>query len=63
LEREFIMTNEFEKCWKINKLTEEELRQLELYLLQNPEVGDLVKETGGLRKLRWSYFNKGKAVA
>lgn len=31
------------------------------YLAQHPEAGDLLKGTGGIRKLRWSAQNKGKS--
>ena len=28
--------------------------------MKNPNVGDLIKGTGGLRKIRWALGNKGK---
>jgi hypothetical protein len=29
-------------------------------LVVNPEAGDLIKQTGGLRKVRWSQHRRGK---
>jgi len=29
-------------------------------LVVNPEAGDLIKQTGGLRKLRWGQQSRGK---
>ncbi len=39
---------------------DEELRQLQLYLLANPEAGDVIPGSGGLRKLRWAVAGRGK---
>ena len=41
-------------------LSPEEHRQLQLYLHDNPEQGDLIKGSGGLRKLRWAGSGHGK---
>lgn len=30
------------------------------YLADNPRVGDVIQDTGGLRKIRWSANGKGK---
>jgi len=49
---------EFQKSSK-NVLTQKERDELFYYLSQNPTDGDLIKGTGGIRKLRWS--SKGKA--
>ena len=50
---EFIYMPIFETKWNDLGFTDEDLRQLELYLLANPSSGDIMHETGGLRKLRW----------
>lgn len=34
-------------------LTEEDYRELQNTLLQNPEFGDVMQGTGGFRKMRW----------
>lgn len=40
--------------------SQEEKDALVLYLACHPEAGDLIRETGGLRKLRWGAGGKGK---
>lgn len=59
--REFVRTKEFEKCWSNMKLDEQQLMELESFLCLNPEAGDMVQKTGGLRKLRWALPNTGKS--
>lgn len=58
--REFIELPEFLKKWRDLGLSEEDLRELEVFLCKYPDKGDLIQGTGGLRKLRWSLKNKGK---
>lgn len=41
-------------------LNDDEYRELQNFLIEQPEAGDLIQGTGGLRKLRWSSDNKGK---
>ncbi len=41
-------------------LSEEELEILRSYLIQNPDKGDVISGTGGIRKLRWAAGGKGK---
>ena len=41
-------------------LSDDDYRELQEYLLENPEAGDVIKETGGLRKLRWQQPARGK---
>jgi mRNA-degrading endonuclease RelE of RelBE toxin-antitoxin system len=41
-------------------LSEGEREALVLYLARHPGAGDLMPETGGLRKLRWTAKGKGK---
>ena len=38
----------------------EEYRRLQAALIANPELGDLIRGTGGLRKARWSVHGRGK---
>lgn len=60
MKREFIILPEFEKCWYQRGLTDEDLRELELFLCLYPESGDIIPGTGGLRKLRWRVKDRGK---
>lgn len=41
-------------------LTADEHNLLQLALLAQPEAGDLIRGSGGLRKLRWSVAGSGK---
>ncbi len=61
MNREFVRTPEFEKCWKSIGLTEDDLVALEYALCLNPHAGDVVDGTGGLRKLRWALPYRGKS--
>ena len=41
-------------------LSEEEYEDLKLFLALNPESGDVISGSGGLRKLRWVRSGTGK---
>jgi mRNA-degrading endonuclease RelE of RelBE toxin-antitoxin system len=41
-------------------LGDEDYRKLQAALIANPELGDLIRGTGGLRKARWSAKGRGK---
>ncbi len=41
-------------------LSDDEYAELQGALIVDPEAGDVIKETGGLRKLRWSQRKRGK---
>ena len=40
--------------------TDEDLRALQNFLLDTPDAGDLIRGSGGLRKLRWAAQGHGK---
>lgn len=40
--------------------SDEEYRQLQLSLVENPELGVVITGTGGLRKVRWRAEGRGK---
>ena len=42
-------------------LTDEDYAKLQLHLAEYPFTGDLIKDTGGLRKIRWAAGGKGKS--
>ena len=50
---EFITTQRFEISAK-KLLTEEDRRELELLLLEDPKRGQLIERTGGFRKVRFA---------
>ncbi|MCB1677395.1 MAG: type II toxin-antitoxin system RelE/ParE family toxin [Halioglobus sp.] len=41
-------------------LSDEDYRALQTYLMQKPDAGDIVKSSGGVRKVRWAADGKGK---
>jgi hypothetical protein len=41
-------------------LSAEDHRQLQEHLLERPDRGDVIKGSGGLRKLRWAGSGRGK---
>ena len=41
-------------------LSDDEYRRLQEALLRRPTQGDVIKETGGVRKLRWAQQGRGK---
>lgn len=41
-------------------LSDEEMRELQSALIDNPEAGDVVPGSGGVRKLRWRAPGRGK---
>ena len=42
-------------------LNDQHLAELEAVLLDNPEAGDMIKDTGGARKIRFQIGAKGKS--
>ena len=58
--RLFVEMPEFTKKWHKIGLTDEDLWSLEDFLGKNPDFGDLIQGTGGLRKLRWAAKGRGK---
>jgi hypothetical protein len=61
MKREFIYTRKFDREWAAQNLTDEDQRQLEALLLENPDIGDRIRGAGGLRKVRWNLAGKGKS--
>jgi hypothetical protein len=59
--RTFIQTQEFSQQWRALGFDDEDLRHLELMIMQNPEVGVVMQGTGGLRKMRFAYEGRGKS--
>lgn len=55
----FIESKLFERL-RADYLDDEQYRNLQNFLMANPLSGDVIKGTGGLRKLRWQLKDKGK---
>jgi mRNA-degrading endonuclease RelE of RelBE toxin-antitoxin system len=41
-------------------LSDEEYRLFQIKLIDNPEAGNIIKGSGGIRKIRWSRSGRGK---
>lgn len=41
-------------------LSDDEYRRLQLFILTNPEAGEVMQGTGGFRKMRWADSRRGK---
>jgi mRNA-degrading endonuclease RelE of RelBE toxin-antitoxin system len=65
MKRKIIQSKKFRKTLisfiKQNRLIEEDFKELEKDLIVNPESGDLVSGTGGIRKIRLKAADKGKS--
>ena len=61
MDREFVRLPEFEKQCKHIGLTEDDVKEIESELLINPNVGDVIEGTGGIRKFRFALPNAGKS--
>ena len=56
----FIEASSFTKLLP-NYLSDDEYRALQAYLMQKPDAGDLIKGSGGVRKVRWASEGMGKS--
>lgn len=61
LSRIFVELPSFVARWKALGLTDDDLRRLEMELLDNPKVGAVMQGTGGVRKVRFAFENRGKS--
>ncbi len=56
----FIETSLFTKL--INDyLSDEEYSGLQVYLVEHPDAGNIIRGSGGVRKIRWAAKGKGKS--
>jgi hypothetical protein len=59
--REFIYIPSFEVKWKKLGLTDDDLNRLEYCLLKNPKIGKVLEGSGGVRKMRFAFVDRGKS--
>ena len=59
--RSFVELPLFRSKWKNLGMTEAGLLRLQAELLADPKVGDVMRGTGGVRKMRFSFEHKGKS--
>ena len=61
MKREFIETPSFTKRWYALGFNEDDLAELQQYLIKNPDAGDTMVGTGGLKKIRYAFEGRGKS--
>ena len=61
MKRTFVELPSFRSRWKSLGLTDTDLLRLQEELLSNPTVGKIMRETGGVRKMRFAYEHRGKS--
>jgi len=59
--REFIHGKKFDEQWAKLGLNDDNLKDLQKILLENPKIGAVIQGTGRLRKMRYAYGNRGKS--
>ncbi len=59
--RTFVELPIFRSRWKDMGLTDDDLRHLQEELLADPKVGAVMRGTGGVRKMRFAFEQKGKS--
>ena len=55
----FIESSIFERI-RSAYLDDDEYSELQQFLMQNPEIGELIPGSGGVRKVRWTRAGMGK---
>lgn len=56
----FVETSLFSKLLR-NYLSDDEYRLLQNHLIDQPDAGDVIRGSGGVRKVRWAAGGKGKS--
>ena len=61
MKRKFVMMPVFDKQWRNMGLDDNDLQNLQSQLLENPQIGNVIKGTGKLRKMRFAFHDRGKS--
>lgn len=56
----FVETSLFTRL-VVEYLSDEEYRELQQYLMEHPEAGQIIRGSGGIRKMRWARQGMGKS--
>lgn len=59
--REFVILPEFQRKWEECGFDDNDLAELQYQLCLNPEIGNMMEGTGGLRKVRFAFKGRGKS--
>ena len=60
MRRTFIELPIFRSRWKAMGLNDDDLARLQKELLEDPKVGPVMQGTGGVRKMRFAFEDRGK---
>lgn len=61
MNREFVVLPSFSLKWKNLGLNDDDMRRLEQELNNDPQLGSVISGTGGVRKMRFAFENRGKS--
>ncbi|OOV45247.1 hypothetical protein B1J93_04920 [Leptospira kirschneri serovar Pomona] len=61
MKRIFIHLPDFDLFWKKAGLNDEDLKEFQEFLLENPKYGSVIKGSNGIRKIRWKKKGTGKS--
>ncbi len=59
--RTFVELPIFQRKWRELGLTDDDLKRLQIELLTDPKVGAVMQSTGGIRKMRFAFDDRGKS--
>ena len=59
--RTFVELPKFRSKWKSLGLNENDLKRLQEEILLDPKTGAVMRETGGIRKMRFAFEHRGKS--
>lgn len=59
--RTFVELPLFRSKWKALGLNDDDLKRLQEEMLLDPKTGAVMKETGGVRKMRFAFEHRGKS--
>ena len=61
MKRTFIELPIFRSRWKAMGLNDDDLARLQRELLEDPKIGPVMQGTGGVRKMRFAFEDRGKS--
>lgn len=59
--RTFVELPIFQKKWKAMGLDDKDLKRLQEELVADPKIGAVMQGTGGIRKMRFAFEQRGKS--
>lgn len=59
--RIFVELPLFRSKWKALDLNDDDLKRLQEEIILDPKIGAVIRETGGIRKMRFAFEHRGKS--